>query len=96
VAALNVHDKESPSHDDLSHKNDILQKALERIGLSASDGGVENSGDDNVLNELFFVDFLFKQFMFISDQRNGEQDKTKERSVCTTTLVDRANPTKLV
>ncbi|XP_046455032.1 zinc finger protein 236-like isoform X2 [Daphnia pulex] len=73
MAALNINDNDSAPRDDLSHKNDILQKALERIGLPLSDGGTENS-----------------------DQRNGEQNKTKERSACTTTLVDRANPAKLV
>ena len=36
---------ESASRDDLSHKNDILQKALERIGLPVSDGDVGNSGE---------------------------------------------------
>jgi hypothetical protein len=36
---------ESASRDDLSHKNDILQKGLERIGLPVSDGDVENSGE---------------------------------------------------
>ena len=35
-------------------------------------------------------------YIYILDQRYGEPDKTKDRSVCTTTLVDRANPTKLV
>ena len=62
------------SRDDFSHKNDILQKALERIGLSVSDG-VENSGHQ---------------------KHSAEEDKTKERSLCTTILVDRANPAKLV
>nr|CAH0105753.1 unnamed protein product [Daphnia galeata] len=62
---------ESASRDDLSHKNDILQKGLERIGCPFQMGTWRIQG-------------------------NGEQDKTKDRSVCTTTLVDRANPTKLV
>lgn len=74
ISVLNVNGDDSVLRDGLNHKNDILQKALERIGLPLSDGGVDNS----------------------CQQRNGEQDKTKERTACTTTLVDRANPAKLV
>ena len=34
---------DSTSGEDLAHKNDILQKALERMGLPLSDNGTENS-----------------------------------------------------
>ena len=44
MAAKNVNDNDSASRDDINHKNDILQKALERIGLPLSDNGTENAG----------------------------------------------------
>ena len=36
------------------------------------------------------VVFQMLFYIYLLDQGNGEQDKTKDRSVCTTTLVDRA------
>ena len=54
MAALNVNDNDSASRDDLNLKNDILQKALERIGLPLSDGSTENSG----VTEFLFIIFL--------------------------------------
>lgn len=43
ISVLNVNGDDSVLRDGLNHKNDILQKALERIGLPLSDGGVDNS-----------------------------------------------------
>jgi hypothetical protein len=54
MVALNINDNDSASRDDVSHKNDILQKALERIGLPLSDGGTDNSGVTEILFIIFF------------------------------------------
>ncbi len=78
MAALNVNDNDSASRDDLNHKNDILQKALERIGLPLSDGGTENSGVTKIFF-IIFLDFLRKLVTF-SSQISGTENKTKQKN----------------
>lgn len=79
MAALNINDNDSASRDDVSHKNDILQKALERIGLPLSDGGTENSGVTEILFIIFFWDFLRKLVTFVS-QISGTENKIKQKN----------------
>lgn len=79
MVALNINDNDSASRDDVSHKNDILQKALERIGLPLSDDGTENSGVTEILFIIFFWGFIRTWVTFVS-QISGTENKIKQKN----------------